>query len=314
MDDANLESLGADESTDNVSNEQSQETETQNETEDNSSLDGLLKDYQTEETNSIDLLQKVNEMGILRNGLPVEFDDVAKIKEYISKGFDYTQKTQEVAETRRQFETEFQQQREAFETEKKEFEQKNQEVLQNYSVLSQVLTRLQQNDPDLFNELDQMYREIEMQTGHFNHPQFGEFKKEIGEIKEMLGRQKEETVTKQLEDVRNGWENELKETQTKFGAKLRSLGVKPNWKKVQDIWSADTTNSMSVEKALHAVHGEDIIKALEAKTKLAQTKKMSAQRTNVNTEDIEQNITPKTTHGSGTYMNYIEDLYKKHVS
>jgi len=67
---------------------------------------------------------------------------------------------------------------------------------------------------------------------------------------------------------------------TSFGPKLKKLrNKKPTRAKVQEIWKADTTNTMTVKAALFAEYGEQISKSMANKAKLAETRAKVARTT-----------------------------------
>src|ERR1019366_7952643 len=82
----------------------------------------------------------------------------------------------------------------------------------------------------------------------------------------------------ELGSIKQTWEKGLTETQSQYAASLGKLGVNPNWDKVKEIWGADSTNKMSVEDALYAVHGKDIAAANKSYQNLLVTKNKAASK------------------------------------
>lgn len=239
------------------------------------------------------LLDELNKLGILNKGLPVEFDDIEKAKELLSKGFDYTQKTQELAETRKTFDAEIAEERKTFETERETFQTElaqNEKSLTNYSIFQDTLAEIQTKDPELFEEINQYYLGHESSfKKNANNPEVAALKEQIKELSEKVNGSDESEEQKQLSEIKENWEKEIGTVQSSFGPKLRSLGIKADWAQVQEVWKADTTNTMTVKAALFAKYGEQITKAMGNKTKLAETRAKVARKTSTpdNNQDSE---------------------------
>ena len=103
-------------------------------------------------------------------------------------------------------------------------------------------------------------------------PLEAKFEGKIKQLEEKLQSFQGEKKNEELKGIKQGWEKELSEVQTKTAASLARLGVKPDWEKVKSTWMADSTNSMSVEQALYAAYGKDIVAANESYAKLLATK------------------------------------------
>lgn len=304
MDDSNLPGESG-----NVENE-SEETSSEDSPSD---LDSLLEGVDTGE--NPDLIQNLNDLGVIRAGMPVEFKDLDEVKELLSKGYDYTQKTQELSDSRKQAETELATERESFEKERADFNEQTgdySEVTQQNDIMGEVLNDLQTNDPALFEEIALAYRNKQNSFNQqLNNPAFDKISKELAELKGSLTSQKETEVEKQHESIRESWNNELKEAQTAYAPKLRKLGIKADWDKVKEKWSSDATGNTNVKQALQALYGEEIQKAMANESKLAATKNKSSLRRGP--EHVEQEISGnKGQHGSDSHMNYLEELLKKH--
>lgn len=247
------------------------------------SLEDQLDSVETgEDAPTGDILSMVNELGLIRDGLPVEYQSIDDIKEHLQKGFDYTAKTQELSEMRKQAEQELSQEREAFETERQQFEdQRNQlqGVINENDIMAEILSELQASDPDIFEEIASSFQKrMNLYSKQFNNPQVKALESKIGELEKSLGSKQEEDAAAKNGEIVKAWEQGLSEVQTAYAPKLKTLGVKPNWSEVQKVWQADASGNMTVKQAMLAVHGEDISKALEAKAKLAATKAKSSTR------------------------------------
>jgi hypothetical protein len=221
-----------------------------------------------------ELLKGVNSLGMIRNGLPVNVDSPEQLKELIQKGFDYTQKTMEHAEAVKAREAEFQQKESSFKELEGQLAQKEQEIQQTIftnQIMGAIVQDLQAEDPELFAHLDALYRKKE-NAYMAQRPLQKEFEGKISELEKKLSSFETQKQTEELGKIKQGWESELSDVQTKFAASISKLGVKPDWDKVKKAWTADATNSMTVEQAFYAVHGKDIVAANESYKKLLQTK------------------------------------------
>jgi hypothetical protein len=245
------------------------------------SLEDALKDVEVEGQG--DILSMINSLGLIRNGLPFEYDSPDAIKEHLMKGYDYTQKTQELAEMRKQTESELAELKQSFESERQTFTQEKEQVqeylLQN-DIMAEVLSDLQSMDGGIYADAFDVIRSLFQQKLNFHqkatsNPVVNSMKSELEQLKAQIGQNAKKEEVKKLDDIRQGWESELSKVQTSFAPKLKSLGIKPNWKQVQSAWQADATGKLSVEAALMAIHGAEITKALDAKAKLNETRAKS---------------------------------------
>ena len=261
-----------------------------------------------------DILGSINDLGFVHNGLPFEIESMEQLKELVQKGHDYTLKTQGLSDERKSFDTEMQSLKEEFEQEKASFKEEmssQQDALYNFQVLSNVLGQLQNQDPELFQEIDQLFVQESSRFGQRqNNPEFSKVQGELKEIKEQLASRDKEAETKQDESIRKEWETGLQETQTAHAKRLRQLGVKVDWKKVQDAWKADSTGKMTVKSAMLSIYGDNIMKAAEAQRKLLVARKQPKSEPVLGeSKGSEQ----EQTASSGSYLNKLQDLAKKYA-
>jgi len=221
MDDANLSDLGAEtsasESTEaSVESPSTSEVESQASESESPSLEDQLNDFNSQETNqenegqpSNALLDQLNDLGVIRQGMPVEFDDVDKVKEYLSKGFDYTAKTMELADQRKEFESQMQAQQEEIQQIRQEaetFRNENQEKLTENEVMGQVLSELRDSDPDAFNYIANAYSRmmgtIQMQN---NNPVLQGVNQKISELEKQLQSKNQEQEQNEISNIQQEW-------------------------------------------------------------------------------------------------------------
>lgn len=221
-----------------------------------------------------EILKGINQLGMIRNGLPINIESMDQAKELIQKGFDYTQKTMEHAEFVKAKEAEFQQKEAQYKEVESKLAQKEQHMesaLFQNQILGTILGRMQSEDPELFAHLDSLYQKEEG-VYQAQRPLQAKFEGELKQLKDQIQSIHGQKHSEELGKIKQGWEKELSEVQTKSAAPLAKLGVKVDWNKVKEAWTADASNTMTVEQALYAVHGKDIVSANESHKKLLETK------------------------------------------
>jgi len=230
-----------------------------------------------------DLLSKINGLGMTRDGQAVEYGDIDSIKEALMHNNNYTTKYQDLANEKTQWETDKASQLDGFESEKKEFyeqrDQVNQDLVDN-QIMMQYLDDLQTADPDLFQEITQGFqRHQKSYTNSMNNPATMQMQKQLSAIEEAMKSQGQQKAEIKNEEIRNGWDNGLKDVQTKYGPKFAKLGVKIDWNgTVKEAWESDASGKLSVMEAVNAKYGDKINKAYESQIKLMQTKNKSMDR------------------------------------
>lgn len=276
------------------------------------SLEDQLKEFDGQQNDGSSFLDSLNSLGIMRNGLPVEFNAESDVKELISKGYDYTQKTMELANQKNEMEQAFAaREKELMEREENltsHGEEVENKLLEN-QVMGMVLTELQNNDPDIFNELVQAFNQ-KMGMFTMQNPATQGLRNELLEIKKQLAESQKQSELKDGQEVSKEWENGISQVQSEYGLKFKKLGIKPNWEKVKSTWASDQSGTQTVQQALFAVHGADITKALEAQSKLNATAAKSAQRRGTATAQAQQPV--KKEYTSGSYMQDLERIAAKH--
>lgn len=233
------------------------------------------------ETNEEDLLASLNGLGVVRNGDMVKFDSVEAVRELISKGNDYTAKTQEHSETVKAFEAEMQTQREAFEQEKAEYEanapQMSELQFEN-DFFTNWVTQLQQTDPDLFQEFSHSFQSALNQHSQIqNNPALQAYKAELDGLKNELGQFKQSKFQDENKEILSSFDSGYEKELTSMAPRLASAGIFVNKGKVQEMWSKN--DDMSPKQAIFAVYGEQLLKTESSAAKLVKTKLQSERRT-----------------------------------
>lgn len=241
------------------------------------SPEDILNQVANEQGNSeqfADLLKAVNGFGMTKNGIPVSVETPDQLKELIQKGFDYTYKTQEHAKVAEAKEAEFAQKENAFKEREQAFVQQEQAFEQGRvfnQLMMDLLGEVRASDPELFEHIDGLFTQKE--RAHLaQKPLQKQFNSKISELENEVKSIKSQKQTEELNGIKQGWEKELSEVQTKVAGSLSKLGVTVDWNKVKETWTADASNKLTVNQALYAVYGADIQKANESYKKLLETK------------------------------------------
>lgn len=235
-------------------------------------------------------LEQINQLGAIHNGLPITINDANQLKEIIQKGFDYTKKTMAHAEEVKAKSEEFAKLEATYkekETALAQKEQEIQEVVNDNNIITSLLTKWQSSDPELFSYIQSAYMQ-ELNAYKQHQPVLAKYEGEFKALREEINGLRGQKQTEELNSIRQGWEKELSEVQSKSAASLAKLGVKVDWEKVKSTWTTDATNKMSVEDALYAAYGKEIAKANQSYQKLLATKNKAQaskiQRTSIGSE------------------------------
>lgn len=236
----------------------------------------ILKQVGEEKPSEInqELLAQINAIGAIHNGLPITVNSPEQLKEILQKGFDYTKKTMSHAEEVKAKTEEFTKLENTFKEKETALAQKEQ-AIQNISnenkIMESLLTSWKQNDPELFEYIQKAYHS-EVSNLEKSQPLIAKYESRFAEYDNRFKELAKGNQQAELGSIKQSWEKELNDVQTQQAASLAKLGVSPDWDKVKAAWSADSTNKMSVEDALYAVHGKDISKANESYQKLLATR------------------------------------------
>lgn len=220
------------------------------------------------------LLEQINQIGAIHNGMPISINDAGQLKEIIQKGFDYTKKTMAHAEEVKAKTEEFAKLEASYkekETALVQREQGMQELVSDNNIITSLLTKWQSSDPELFAYIQNAYAQ-EMNQFKMQQPVLAKYDGELGALKKEIESLRGQKQSEELNSIRQGWEKELGDVQGKLAGSLTKLGVKVDWEKVKSAWTADASNKMSVEDALYAAYGKDIATANQSYQKLLATK------------------------------------------
>lgn len=258
-------------------------------------------DQTKEEAGNIALLEQINAIGAIHNGQPVKFESMEQMKEIIQKGYDYTKKTMAHAEEVKNFQ---EQSRQVAET----FQQRDQEIhattVKN-SIVDQMVDRMKESDPELYQYIQEAFsREVaEHEKNHaINAKSEGRFKDLEKKFEDMEKGKEQDT----LNTVKGNWEKELADVQTNKSARLKQLGIVPDWNKVKAVYAADSSNKMTAEAALLAVYGADMIRANESETsRLKKANAFQASRNGRGGVSSSHKGSESTSFGVGDYASIL---------
>lgn len=215
------------------------------------------------------LLEQVNALKMAWNGQPIKLETPEQVAEMIQKGFDYTKKTMAHAEEVKQWQEQSAKMQETYQQREQELHGTS---FKN-NIVDTMVDKWRESDPDLYNYIqDAFQREIaEFQK---NQPIIAQYEGKFKELENKFAELEQGKQKETLEGIKGTWEKELGELQSNRAAKLKQLGITPDWEKVKAIWSSDNSNTMTAEKALLAVHGAEMIKAAESE--MSRLKKANA--------------------------------------
>lgn len=220
------------------------------------------------------VLEKVNALNLVHNGLPIKIDSQEQLKEMLQKGFDYTKKTMAHSEEVRLKSEEFAQKEASFKQIEAQLAEKEAgfaNLQRDEQIMMSIFEDMRQSDPELLAHFQSLYQR-QMRNLEAQKPVIAKYENELSEIKKTISGLKEGKTKEELDSIKGSWEKGLNEVQLKTSASLEKLGVKVDWENVKKAWMADASNQMTVEQALYAQYGKDIVKANESQKKLLATK------------------------------------------
>jgi succinate dehydrogenase flavin-adding protein (antitoxin of CptAB toxin-antitoxin module) len=179
----------------------------------------------------------------------------------------------------------FMEERQKIET---EFVQQYAEKLKAHDEFDAFLTTLASKDPELFSLLQDEYKE---HAKAYSNPVLDQFKKQQEEMARSLSEIKQRFSD---EATRIKYDAELNQVKSTVGKEAESLGVKADWKLVEEVWKDNP--KLSLEEAFHAKYGPSMAKAAASKAKVEAVEKKVQSRPVVSTSGTVQrsNSRPST--------------------
>lgn len=229
-------------------------------------LENQLDQLEAQGEDAADLVSRLNELGVIHNGLPAQIKDEDHARQLLSQGLDYTYKTQQLADERKTQEAEFEARAKELDSKQAEFEEYKQNVnndLIGSEVMYQVLEDFKRTDPDLHADIVNAFQQrLSMYQGQLNNPQLSQFEKKIGELESKLGQYENGQVDSEVEKINQEWNDGIASVQREYASKLRQLKVVPQWDKVKEHWYSNKGN-ISPKQAFLSVHADLLDKALK---------------------------------------------------
>lgn len=200
-----------------------------------------------------------------------------QLRDLAQKGYDYTQKTQILAEEKKAWAAERQKVESELSEAVKSFEQRESQLNDQLSMLEKwnvVTDFMEANNPELFQEVKSLFNQVVRQ---FDNPMIKrQFDNQANEIKAL----REQLTEKKSQDIRQSFADDLSKTQKEL-ASLQELGVFIDWDgKVKQAW---TNGAENVKSAVYALYGDQIRAAYDAKSKLTQAQRKVLDKKNTTT-------------------------------
>jgi hypothetical protein len=145
-------------------------------------------------------------------------------------------------------------------------------------IVEDILLDAKENDPDLFNLIASLYNK-KVQERERAQPLLKQYDQKFNDLRSEIEGLKGQRQSEELGKIKQGFEAEMSDVQSKLAPQFAKMGVTVDWNKVKDAWKADVNGSMSVEQSVYAVHGKEIANAYNSSQKLLQTKNKVQQTT-----------------------------------
>lgn len=182
---------------------------------------------------------------------------------------------QEIESAKKSLETErnaFMEQKASME---KEFQEKYLEKVKTHDQMDDFLAHLADKDPELFDLIKGEFAEHNKQ---YSNPVLNELKQKNADLEKKL----DSFLNKTSDEVtRTKLDSEMNKVKTSLGKDAEAAGVKIDWAKVEDVWADNP--KLSVEQAVFALYGQNMMKASASKASVANAEKKVAARPTVST-------------------------------
>jgi len=237
------------------------------------SIDEMLEDLSKDGDPAKDNAQKDDGTFVIKHNGELKSLSKDDVISYAQKGFDYTQKTQALAEQ----EKEFKQRLEQFEKEAEsknsailDFQSKHKQQIEEYNTLDFALAEMQEKDPGLFEEVARYYNEAsKIQNTPANKALRGELEQLKKQIDDLSKGASQNNNQHEAELIREKFQTELKKLEDDVFPRLNKVGIKVDADKVREAWIEGEKSKLSVRQALDAIYGDQIRKAYESKLKVS---------------------------------------------
>lgn len=253
-------------------------------------------------TDEKSFLERVNALGAVREGQPIQVESMEEVKAAIQTHRDYTVKTQALSEERKVWEAEKSRSMEQVNASIQELNTHREQYGAQLQELEQwkfTLQQLQESAPDLLEEVKRAHEGVVRQ---FSNPvlnqQLSVMQSRIEKAEKALSSRENEVILSKFDSDKQA----LGATEQS----LAELGVKVDWDAVKKQW-ADT--GLPLKQVVGSMYFDHVTKAQASKTKVEATKiKTTARPTGAAAQSRPGSTKPNTKGMS--YLEAAQKLYE----
>lgn len=217
------------------------------------------------------ILEQINKLGLVHNDTDLKVESVEQLKNLVQQGFDYTKKTQSLADERKSFEVEKGSAEKELMSAIEDFNKQSEGLsaqLQELELWGHTIERMKSEAPDVFEEVQALFDGTRRQ---YDNPMFKNqiesLRKEFSETQNSLKQRENQAIIDQFEREK-GSMGDIEKS-------MSDLGIKVDWDKVKSEW---VNTGMDLKKVVGSLYFESITKAQASKEKVAATKTAATKR------------------------------------
>ena len=217
------------------------------------------------------ILEQINALGLVHNETDLRVESIDQLKGLVQQGFDYTKKTQSLADEKKSFEVEKTQAETELLSAIEEFNQQSEafsQKMQDLELWSHTIERMKSEAPDVFEEVQALFTGTKRQ---YENPmiknQIDSLRKEFSESQRVLRERENQAILDQFEREKTA----MSDVEKSMG----DLGIKVDWNKVKSEWA---NTGMDLKRVVGSLYFESIAKAQASKQKVAATKVAATKR------------------------------------
>lgn len=253
------------------------------------------------------ILEQINALGLIHNDTDLKVESVEQLKSLVQQGFDYTKKTQSLADERKSFEVEKSSAEKELMTAIEEFNKQSEGMsaqLQELELWGHTIERMKSEAPDVFEEVQALFDGTRRQ---YDNPMFKNqiesLRKEFSETQNSLKQRENQAIVDQFERE--------KASMSDIEKSMTDLGVKVDWDKVKSEWA---NTGMDLKKVVGSLYFESIAKAQASKEKVAANKTAATKRpVGTGTSSRPGRVTQDVKY-DGSIDSLIQNIAKKYRS
>jgi len=189
-----------------------------------------------------------------------------QLLEHAQKGFDYTVKTMKLGEERKALELEKAESESNAEKLMATINEKKKELSELVNTKNKwdfYLGNLERSNPDLFDQVTSGFNEVESQ---FSNPLINSQMEAMNETVAALQKQVQD---REQDIIRNQYNSDLVSSKEKWGETFKKVNLNFNEEAIKEAY---INGAKTVNDAVIQVHGADMIKLLNSKNKVGETK------------------------------------------